>query len=167
MALVSAGWEPPSGKLAATPGRIWGGRFGVPFWMRAAPGRRSFGCTPAWTKSSYRPAVKPIAAKGFVARNGGSGSRRPIAWDGSKQLRSRRAGPEAHGQRSTTKLVARACGTYIRNFLAINKIPSPSPLRGLEGMTEVLKWQKSAKSPGVIRRAVEALAEGQLVAFPT
>jgi tRNA threonylcarbamoyl adenosine modification protein (Sua5/YciO/YrdC/YwlC family) len=34
-------------------------------------------------------------------------------------------------------------------------------------MTEVLEWQKAADSPALIRRTVEALAEGQLVAFPT
>src|SRR5437899_11837076 len=34
-------------------------------------------------------------------------------------------------------------------------------------MTEVLEWQKAAQSPALIRRVVEALAEGQLVAFPT
>src|SRR5438132_3772874 len=34
-------------------------------------------------------------------------------------------------------------------------------------MTEVLEWQKAADSPAMIRRVVEALAEGQLVAFPT
>jgi L-threonylcarbamoyladenylate synthase len=34
-------------------------------------------------------------------------------------------------------------------------------------MTEVLEWQKVANSPDLIRRAVQALAEGQLVAFPT
>ena len=34
-------------------------------------------------------------------------------------------------------------------------------------MTEVLEWQRAADSSGVVRRAVQALAEGQLVAFPT
>src|SRR5438445_4065913 len=34
-------------------------------------------------------------------------------------------------------------------------------------MTEVLEWQRAADSPALIRRAVEALAEGHLVAFPT
>src|SRR5438270_13910376 len=34
-------------------------------------------------------------------------------------------------------------------------------------MTEVLEWHRAADLPGVVRRAVQALAEGQLVAFPT
>jgi protein-tyrosine phosphatase len=34
-------------------------------------------------------------------------------------------------------------------------------------MTEVLEWQRAAGSPALIQRAVEALAEGQLVVFPT
>jgi protein-tyrosine phosphatase len=34
-------------------------------------------------------------------------------------------------------------------------------------MTEVLEWQRTAESPSVIRRAVQALAKGELVAFPT
>jgi tRNA threonylcarbamoyl adenosine modification protein (Sua5/YciO/YrdC/YwlC family) len=34
-------------------------------------------------------------------------------------------------------------------------------------MTEVLEWHRAADPSGVIRRAVQALAEGQLVAFPT
>jgi tRNA threonylcarbamoyl adenosine modification protein (Sua5/YciO/YrdC/YwlC family) len=34
-------------------------------------------------------------------------------------------------------------------------------------MTEVLEWRRAADLPGVVRRAVQALAEGQLVAFPT
>jgi len=34
-------------------------------------------------------------------------------------------------------------------------------------MTEVLEWQKATDSPALIRRTVEALAEGHLVVFPT
>src|SRR5262249_28168110 len=34
-------------------------------------------------------------------------------------------------------------------------------------MTQVLDWQAAPHSRHVVRRAVEALAEGQLVAFPT
>jgi tRNA threonylcarbamoyl adenosine modification protein (Sua5/YciO/YrdC/YwlC family) len=34
-------------------------------------------------------------------------------------------------------------------------------------VTEVLEWQRAADPSGVVRRAVQALAEGQLVAFPT
>jgi tRNA threonylcarbamoyl adenosine modification protein (Sua5/YciO/YrdC/YwlC family) len=34
-------------------------------------------------------------------------------------------------------------------------------------VTEVLEWHRAADSTGVVRRAVQALAEGQLVAFPT
>src|SRR5260370_35008462 len=36
-----------------------------------------------------------------------------------------------------------------------------------ESMTEVLEWQKATDSPAMIRRTVEALAEGHLVVFPT
>src|SRR6516225_2722697 len=34
-------------------------------------------------------------------------------------------------------------------------------------MTEVLEWQRVTDSSRIVRRAVQALAEGQLVAFPT
>jgi protein-tyrosine phosphatase len=34
-------------------------------------------------------------------------------------------------------------------------------------MTEVLEWQRTADLPSVVRRAVQALAKGELVAFPT
>src|SRR6516162_4403402 len=34
-------------------------------------------------------------------------------------------------------------------------------------MMEVLQWQKVTDSSPMVRRAVQALAEGQLVAFPT
>jgi protein-tyrosine phosphatase len=34
-------------------------------------------------------------------------------------------------------------------------------------MTEVLEWQRTADLPSVVRRAVQALTKGELVAFPT